>query len=373
MTPEETLIDLHKKMLTYWISREPIHINNLMGMCHSKMTGFGTGLEELYDNRDQLFQLIQQDHEEVSDIPIIDTQWLKAKVFGNTGTSWAQLNIKISDGEQYHEIMKNMRMSLTWNKEKEWKIVHSHFSAPWVVQQEGERFPMEELQSRNRELEEMVAQKTADLIKEKNKTESLLHNILPVNVAKELIEKGHTTPAKFEEVTVLFTDFVSFTKIVDSISIEKLIQELNALYSQFDDIMKSEGIEKIKTIGDAYLAVCGVPEKVDNHAIRCVTAAKKILTVLEKRNQQRDIQWQLRIGIHTGPIVAGVIGKNKFTYDIFGDTINVASRLEASSEPGKINITSETYHLIKEQFPCDYRGKISAKGKGAIDMYFVKN
>ena len=232
---------------------------------------------------------------------------------------------------------------------------------------------MEELQSRNRELEEMVAQKTADLIKEKNKTESLLHNILPVNVAKELIEKGHTTPAKFEEVTVLFTDFVSFTKIVDSISIEKLIQELNALYSQFDDIMKSEGIEKIKTIGDAYLAVCGVPEKVDNHAIRCVTAAKKILTVLEKRNQQRDIQWQLRIGIHTGPIVAGVIGKNKFTYDIFGDTINVASRLETSSEPGKINITTETYHLIKEQFPCDYRGKISAKGKGAIDMYFVKN
>jgi len=132
------------------------------------------------------------------------------------------------------------------------------------------------------------------------------------------------------------------------------------------------GIEKVQTVGDAYLAACGLPEIVEDHAQKCVKAAKEMIDYLETRNARSKIQWKMRVGIHTGPIVAGVVGKKKFTYDLFGDTINTASRIETASEPGKINISSSTYEEIKDSFSCEYRGKIQAKGKGELDMYFVK-
>jgi adenylate cyclase len=170
----------------------------------------------------------------------------------------------------------------------------------------------------------------------------------------------------------LFSDFKEFTNIVATIPTRKLINELNELFSEFDDIMEAEGIEKIQTVGDAYLAASGLPEEVPDHAIRCVRAAKKMIDFLNRRNETSAIKWKIRIGIHSGPIAAGVVGKKKFAYDIFGDTINTASRIETAGEEGKINVSAYTYDLIKDQFPCEYRGKISAKGKGDLDMYFVK-
>lgn len=208
--------------------------------------------------------------------------------------------------------------------------------------------------------------------KEKNETEKLLLNILPFKVAKELKATGRARPRRYTDVTILFTDFEGFTELVASISAITLEQELNDIFSFFDDIMEEEGIEKIKTIGDAYLAAGGVPEEIPDHALRCVLAAKRMIEFLNHRNSHSQIKWKMRVGIHSGPIVAGVVGKKKFAYDLFGDTINTASRMETAGEPGKINISAATYELIKDKFDCIPRGKIPAKGKGNIDMYFVK-
>lgn len=203
------------------------------------------------------------------------------------------------------------------------------------------------------------------------KNEQLLHNILPETVAKELRETGSVKPARFEEVTIMFSDFKGFTNIVATVPTRKLIEELNDIFGEFDDILESEGIEKIQTIGDGYLAACGLPVHVPDHALRCVRAAKRMIEYLKKRNETHAIKWNVRIGLHSGPISAGVIGKRKFTYDIFGDTINTASRIESNGEENRINVSAYTYDLIKETFPCEYRGKLDAKGKGELDMYFV--
>ncbi len=207
---------------------------------------------------------------------------------------------------------------------------------------------------------------------EQQKSDRLLLNILPEHVAKELKATGKSEPRRFENVTILFTDFKGFTELVASIPAITLVKELNDIFSQFDDIMAEEGVEKIQTIGDAYVAICGILDKDSDHAYKCVRAAKRMLEFLETRNTQNKIQWVMRVGIHSGPIVAGVVGKRKFAYNLFGDTINTASRFETTSEPGKVNISSSTYEEIKDRFSCEYRGKIQAKGKGELDMYFVK-
>ena len=201
--------------------------------------------------------------------------------------------------------------------------------------------------------------------------EKLLHNILPKEIAKELRETGSVKPARYENVSIMFSDFKGFTNIVASIPTKKLVEELNEIFSQFDDIVESEGVEKIQTVGDGYLAACGLPREVDDHALRCVRAAKRMIDFLNERNEISAIKWKARIGIHSGPISAGVIGKKKFAYDLFGDTLNIASRIESNGEEGRINVSAYTYDLIKDEFPSEYRGKLNAKGKGELDMYFV--
>ena len=210
-----------------------------------------------------------------------------------------------------------------------------------------------------------------ELEKEFAQSEALLHSILPNKVAQELRETGRTEPARFDDVTILFSDFKGFTNIAASIPTKKLIGELNDIFSEFDDIMESEGVEKIQTIGDAYLAACGLPTEVDDHAHRCIRAARRMIAYLQLRNTDGAIKWDIRIGIHSGPVSAGVVGKKKFAYNIFGDTINTASRIEAAGEAGKINVSAYTYALVKNEYLGEYRGKISAKGKGDLDMYFI--
>ena len=230
----------------------------------------------------------------------------------------------------------------------------------------------EQLENVNKSLEETVAIRTEQLAQEKIKVDELLRNILPAKVAQELIETGTTKPARYDEVTILFSDFIGFTNITSTIPVKKLVNELNDIFSTFDEIMEDEGVEKIQTIGDGYLAVCGLPEEVPDHAQRCVNAAKKMIEYLSERNNRAAVKWNIRVGLHSGPIVAGVVGKKKFAYNLFGDTINVASRIETTGQGGKINISAYTYDLIKEDFSCEYRGKINAKGKGDLDMYFVR-
>jgi len=207
---------------------------------------------------------------------------------------------------------------------------------------------------------------------EKTKSENLLLNILPFEVAEELKELGITKARFFENVTVMFTDFKGFTSLSEKISPQELVDELHACFTAFDNIINKYKIEKIKTIGDSYMAVCGVPVSTKDHALKMVRAANDILQfMLSRQKKQKQKSLDIRIGIHSGSVVAGVVGKNKFAYDIWGDTVNVASRLEQHCEPGKINISLNTYQLIKNKFICTPRGKIKVKNKGDVEMFYL--
>jgi class 3 adenylate cyclase len=218
----------------------------------------------------------------------------------------------------------------------------------------------------------LIDKSEESLMAEQKKSDDLLHNILPANIIKDLKESGKTIPKRHRNTTILFTDFKGFTKIVESISAITLVNELNDIFGRFDEIMEETGVEKIETIGDAYVAACGLEEDIEDHAVKCVSAAKRMLAYLEERNKSHEINWRMRVGLHSGTIVAGVVGKKKFAYDLFGDTINTASRIESAGEAGKINISSSTYELVKDDFTFLSRGKVEVKGKGELEMYFVE-
>ncbi len=210
------------------------------------------------------------------------------------------------------------------------------------------------------------------LTKEKKRSEELLLNILPQEVAEELMEKGFADAKHFHNVTVLFTDFVSFTSVAESMTPQQLVGELHVCFKAFDGILGKYHIEKIKTVGDAYMAVSGLPIANPNHAADVVSAAKEINEFMLKRKKELGKgTFSMRIGINSGEVVAGIVGVRKFSYDIWGDTVNIAARMEQNSEEGKINISASTYELIKDKYPCIYRGKVEAKNKGSIDMYYV--
>jgi class 3 adenylate cyclase len=223
------------------------------------------------------------------------------------------------------------------------------------------------LENQNQQLELMVKDRTAQLTDEKQKTDQLLLNILPEGVAEELKNTGSAQAKQYNHVSVLFTDFVNFTGLSESMSPTELVQVIHRNFTQFDAIIEKHGLEKIKTIGDAYMAVCGLPKEVPDHAQRVVKAALEIQEFISRA----DSPFRIKIGIHSGPVVAGIVGVKKYAYDIWGDTVNTAARMEQNSEAGKINISGTTHELIKREFACEYRGKIKAKNKGEIDMYFV--
>jgi class 3 adenylate cyclase len=210
----------------------------------------------------------------------------------------------------------------------------------------------------------------------KQQSDELLKNILPVDIAEELKATGKARARRFPDATVLFCDFVNFTKTAERLGAEALVQELDVCFKAFDKIMdKYPGVEKIKTIGDAYMAASGLSTRksVPNEIVNAALDMQRFLDEEGQKRAQLGLPFFTgRIGMHTGPVVAGVVGARKFAYDIWGDTVNVASRMEAKSEPGRINVSESTYDLIKYKFRCTYRGKVEAKNKGLIDMYFVE-
>lgn len=227
------------------------------------------------------------------------------------------------------------------------------------------------------ELDLEVQERTKELRLEKQKSDDLLLNILPEEVANELKEKGSADAKQFEMVTVMFTDFKGFTQISEKLSPSQLVEEIHICFKAFDAIIAKHNIEKIKTIGDAYMCAGGLPVSNETHAIDVVKAAIEIRQFMQEHVAQKKLAnqevFEIRIGIHTGPVVAGIVGIRKFAYDIWGDTVNIASRLESSGEAGKINISGGTYEYVKDKFVCTHRGKIEAKNKGQIDMYFVEH
>jgi len=212
---------------------------------------------------------------------------------------------------------------------------------------------------------------------ERQKSERLLLNILPPSIALELKQEGQSRPVLVPDATVLFTDFEGFTKIAESLQPEDLVQELDRCFSYFDAVIARHKLEKLKTIGDSYMCAGGVPLPNKTHAIDAVLAGLEIQAFMNQTKaikQSRGMTyWELRLGIHSGPLVAGVIGEKKFAYDVWGDTVNTASRCESSGVPGRINISREVRDRIDEFFVCSYRGKVPAKHKGEIDMYFVES
>jgi adenylate cyclase len=223
----------------------------------------------------------------------------------------------------------------------------------------------------------LVVVLTRNLNQERAKSDSLLLNILPASVAEELKMRDSVSPRHYESASVLFTDFVGFTKIAEGMTPDELVAELDACFSSFDAIARKHKLEKIKTIGDSYMAVGGVPAANPTHAVDSALAALEIqrfmMELTAKKTALNQPCWQVRIGIHTGPLVAGVIGREKFAYDVWGDTVNIASRLESSGVAGRINISAATYEEVKDLFVCEHRGKVLAKNKGEIDMYFVNS
>ncbi len=211
-----------------------------------------------------------------------------------------------------------------------------------------------------------------DVEVEREKSERLLLNILPASVAEELKEEGRSKPQHFDNVTLFFSDFVGFTKMSSEMEPDIIIDKLNEMFTRFDEIMEKHNCERIKTIGDAYLAVCGIPDKNSDHAVNIMDAAIEIREYLLDFKKVSDIPWEIRIGIHSGSVVGGIVGTKKYIYDIFGDSVNTASRMESHSLPMKINISESTWKLVKDRFNFKKRESVVVKGKGSMNMYFVE-
>ena len=214
-----------------------------------------------------------------------------------------------------------------------------------------------------------------NLHKEKMRSDKLLLNILPEEVAEELKQTGTSKARHFGSATVMFIDIRNFTTISQTLSPDELVSEIDFLFRGFDEIIRQHNVEKIKTIGDAYMCATGIPVADPDHAEHMAVAAFEILDFMEKHKKERQkenkIYFEIRIGINSGALVAGIVGSSKFAYDIWGDTVNTAARMEQSGEVGKINISGNTYLLLKDKYNFTHRGKIFAKNKGEIDMYFM--
>ena len=276
-------------------------------------------------------------------------------------------------------------------------MVYRYITKPWdkdelkitidnaietIMLRRNNKHLIEELKEYNEQLEEKVLLRTKEIEKQKEiieaaklQSDSLLLNILPGEIADELKKFGKSYARKHDQVSVLFADIKGFTSIAEKLTPVKLVTQLDEVFGAFDNIIAKHGMEKIKTIGDAYMCACGLPLADNENAIKSVNAALDMQHFIKEFGAANKIQnlpvFEIRIGIHTGPLVAGVVGLKKFAYDIWGDAVNLASQMEQHSEPGKVNISGETYSLVKNSFNCTYRGKIETKSKGEVDMYFV--
>ena len=282
----------------------------------------------------------------------------------------------INTGKVYRYITK------PWDKD-ELKITIDN-AIETVMLRRNNKILIHELQVHNEQLEEKVRQRTHEIEKQKEiieaakaQSDSLLLNILPEEIAEELKKYGRSYARKHEQVSVLFADIKGFTSIAEKLTPVKLVTQLDEVFGAFDNIIAKYGMEKIKTIGDAYMCACGLPTADNENAVKAVKAALDMQHFIREFGLGNKIQnlpvFEVRIGVDTGPLVAGVVGLKKFAYDIWGDTVNLASQMEQQSEAGKVNISGETYSQVKNFFQCTYRGKIEAKSKGQVDMYFVES
>ncbi len=235
--------------------------------------------------------------------------------------------------------------------------------AAWVTF----RWRVRMLRAQNRRLEQMVEERTIEVRTQRDQNEALLLNILPAPVASELRDNGTVTPVAFEDVTVCFSDFVGFTLSSENLPPDELVSALNAYFTAFDDIMGRYGLEKLKTIGDSYMFVSGLPERRSSHAVDAVFAALEMVHAVERMG----MNWKIRVGLYSGPVVAGVVGKRKFAFDVWGNTVNFASRMESSGAPNRVNLSITTCNRVQEFIECEPRGQVRIKEGRELEMQFA--
>lgn len=237
------------------------------------------------------------------------------------------------------------------------------------------RVRVKRLQKENIVLENKVLERTEQLVREKKKSDDLLLNILPASTAEELKERGTAKTRNFDSASVLFSDFKGFTTLTQTMDSPTLVENLDHFFKAYDEASQKYAIEKIKTIGDAYMCASGIPDAADDHAVRLVAFGLEMLVTTESINSMLSLHdedmWHIRVGIHSGPLIAGVVGKKKFSFDIWGDTVNTAARMEQNSEPARVNVSAATRELLRDYFTIEERGKVKAKGKGELDMFYV--
>ena len=221
------------------------------------------------------------------------------------------------------------------------------------------------------QISKKLRERTIELEEEKKRSDILIHNILPKQIVKELRETGAIKPREYRLVTLLFTDFQDFSTLSSTMKPNEIIYELNDIFRHFDGIIDLYELEKLKTIGDSYMAGCGFPDEDSEHAHKVVKAALEMQFYITDRNRKSEFKWPMRVGIHSGNVVAGVIGKNKMTYDVWGTTVNIANRMESNGRPGKVNISSATYEIVKDKFICEYYDTLVLNNKMKIEMHFV--
>jgi class 3 adenylate cyclase/ligand-binding sensor domain-containing protein len=230
---------------------------------------------------------------------------------------------------------------------------------------------VKKIERRSISLEKIVNERTHELRLEQSKSENLIRNIIPEVLIAELKETGHVQPKKYESATILFSDFQDFTITSNQLEPDTLLKELNEIFENFDRIVASHQIEKLKTIGDAYMIAGGIPIELSDHAVKVVKAAMEMQNYLKERNKISHVKWNMRIGINSGKVIAGIVGLNKFSYDVWGDTVNVASFMERECDPGKINISASTYELVKNNFECIPHKNFNTKWNHDFTMYYI--
>ncbi|MBL7963636.1 MAG: nuclear transport factor 2 family protein [Flavobacteriales bacterium] len=363
------VLDVHT---TFWQAYAERDLDRRFAVCAPDVTFIGTGPHEKATGLAQYRAMNEKGVEQFPRPFVIEMPRLDLRLHGDV--AWVECESVWKKTEADRCVVDEIRLTTVIKRiHGRWLVAHVHGSTPDYRLHDGEYMMREALRDRNLQLEREVAERTRELQRAKKAADDLLMNILPATVIEELHRKGRVAARAHQNVTVLFADFKDFTRHSERLSPQHLVDELNACFTAFDHMLAAHQVEKIKTVGDAYLAVSGLPSPNTDHALVAVRLALEMRDFIQARNAAPGARgFDIRIGLHSGDVVAGVVGIHKYAYDIWGDTVNIAARMQENCLPGHVNVSATTHLLVGDHFQCTYRGEVEAKNKGPLKMYFVE-